>query len=93
MGRPPDVISLPRQLVSLRLLSFPVVAAAELGELIALQLESRQAGPDAAQIWDFLPHPTDAADTQQHVSLLSAPRGSARVSAAPLKPPAGNFRC
>lgn len=70
---PPDVISLPRQLVSLRLLSFPVVAAAELGELIALQLESRQAGPDAAQIWDFLPHPTDAADTQQHVSLLSAP--------------------
>jgi len=69
----PDVISLPRQLVSLRLLSFPIVAAAELGELIALQLESRQTGPDAAQIWDFLPHPTESADTQQHVSLLSAP--------------------
>jgi hypothetical protein len=70
---PPDVISLPRQFVSLRLLSFPAVATAELGELIALQLESRQAGPDAAQIRDFLPHPRDAADTQQHVSLLSAP--------------------
>ena len=70
---PPDVISLPRQFVSLRLLSFPTVAPAELAELISLQLESRQSGPDAAQIWDFLPHPADAADSQQHVSLFSAP--------------------
>jgi len=70
---PPDVISLPRQFVSLRLLSFPRVAPAELAELISLQLESRQAGADAAQVWDFLPHPESSADTHQHVSLFSAP--------------------
>ncbi|MFM7058682.1 MAG: hypothetical protein ACKO2P_17345 [Planctomycetota bacterium] len=70
---PPDVISLPRQFVSLRLLSFPRVAPAELAELISLQLESRQAGPEAAQVWDFLPHPANSADIQQHVSLFSAP--------------------
>lgn len=89
---PPEVISLPRQSISLRLLSFPSVAPAELAELISLQLESRQAGPDAAQVWDFLPHPAESAESQQHVSLFSAPGNicsSIRrtVEAAGWKPP------
>lgn len=69
----PDVISLPRQFVSLRLLSFPIVEPAELTQLIALQLESRQSSPDAAQVWDFLTHSHAPNDTQIHVSLLAAP--------------------
>jgi hypothetical protein len=69
----PDVISLPRQFVSLKLLSFPIVEPAELAQLIALQLEARQSSPDATQVWDFLPHTPAPKDTQLHVSLLSAP--------------------
>ena len=69
----PEVISLPRQFVSLRLLSFPIVEPAELAQLIALQIEARQASPEAAQVWDFLPHTPAPNDGQIHVSLLSAP--------------------
>ncbi len=65
-------VSVPRQLVSLRMYRFPRVADSELAGLIDLQLESRQYSPGTTPVWDVLLHPDESGE-QRVVSVVSVP--------------------
>lgn len=69
----PEAISIPRQLVSLRLLQLPNVVAEDLPALITLQMEARQSAQENMQTWDFVTHPASKDATQRHVSVVSVP--------------------
>lgn len=69
----PAAISIPRQLVSLRLLQLPNVVAEDLPALITLQMEARQSAQENIQTWDFVVHPASKEATTRHVSVVSVP--------------------
>ena len=69
----PEAISIPRQLVSLRLLQLPNVVAEDLPALITLQMEARQSAQENTQTWDFVTHPASKEATNRHVSVVSVP--------------------
>lgn len=69
----PEAISIPRQLVSLRLLQLPNVVADDLPALITLQMEARQSAQENTQTWDFVVHPALKEATTRYVSVVSVP--------------------
>lgn len=64
------ILLLPRNLVQVRLLSFPAVSDAELEKLVALQMESRTATGSDSLAWDLLIHP-QAEAVERFVTVLT----------------------
>ncbi|MFO0976970.1 MAG: hypothetical protein U0996_11270 [Planctomycetaceae bacterium] len=66
------IVLLPRNLVQVRLLKFPVVSDTELDKLVALQMENRSGSGVEQLAWDLLVHPT-AEDSDRFVTVLTIP--------------------
>lgn len=71
-GRP-AAVSVPRQMVSLRLMQLPNAAVEDLPALISLQMEARQTSPENSQTWDFVAHTAASDEPQCFVSVVSIP--------------------
>ena len=83
-GRP-SAVSVPRQMVSLRLMQLPNVSSEDLPALISLQMEARQTSPENAQTWDFVAHPAASGELHCFVSVVSIPTAVCRGIQAALQ--------
>jgi len=69
------IVCVPRHVVSLRLLEFPMVEDQELDSLVMLQLESRAELLPDDRVFDYLPLPSAAGAAKRHVLLATIPTG------------------
>ncbi|MEI7698882.1 MAG: hypothetical protein WCK86_03735 [Planctomycetia bacterium] len=83
-GRP-VAVSVPRQMVSLRLMQLPNVSREDLPALISLQMEARQTSPENAQTWDFVAHTAATGEPHCFVSVVSIPTAVCRGIQAALE--------
>ncbi len=83
-GRP-VAVSVPRQMVSLRLMQLPNVSREDLPALISLQMEARQTSPENAHTWDFVAHTAATGEPHCFVSVVSIPTAVCRGIQAALE--------
>lgn len=83
-GRP-IAVSVPRQMVSLRLMQLPNVSSEDVPALISLQMEARQTSPENAHTWDFVAHAAASGEPHCFVSVVSIPTAVCRGIQAALE--------